>query len=105
MQTSRRSCTTAPIGTGLSTAAAATSLTLTAPPVKQEWQLPPLPDEVLLHVFDYLDLSATVAALRVSRHWHELANDPRYPPLSKVPGGIIICTINYCLFICYLFVP
>lgn len=52
-------------------------MTLTAPPVKQEWQLPPLPDEVLLHVFDYLDLSATVAALRVSRHWHELANDPR----------------------------
>jgi hypothetical protein len=39
---------------------------------------PPLPDEVLLHVFDYLDLGATVAALRVSRQWHELASDPLY---------------------------
>ena len=77
------SWTRAPMGTGLSTTTTAAT-SFTAPlPVKQEWQLPPLPDEVLLHVFDYLDLSATVATLRVSRHWHELANDPRYPPLQQ----------------------
>jgi hypothetical protein len=50
----------------------------------------PLPDEVLLHLFSYLDLSATVAALRVSRHWHELANDPMYPFLLIYIFSIII---------------
>ena len=54
---------------------------------QQEWQLPPLPDEVQLHDFDYLDLSATVAAQRVSRHWHELANDPRYSPDPSRTGA------------------
>jgi hypothetical protein len=74
-----------------------TTQTCTAPPQqgKHEWQLPPLPDEVLLHVFNYLDLNATVAALRVSRHWHELANDPRYPPPSPHLFIFFLQAINY----------